>query len=77
MQVVAISLCKLWHFHCADCGIFIVQVVAFSLCKLWHFHCADCGIFIVQVVAFSLCKLWILLSYLLHSIHLCLDYIKR
>ena len=34
VQVVAISLCKLWLFHYASCGIFIVQVVAISLCKL-------------------------------------------
>lgn len=34
MQVEAISLCKLRHFHYASCGYFIVQVVAFSLCKL-------------------------------------------
>ena len=26
MQVEAISLCKLRLFHCASCGIFIVQV---------------------------------------------------
>ena len=26
VQVVAISLCKLWHFHCASCGYFIMQV---------------------------------------------------
>lgn len=34
MQVEAISLCKLRHFHCASCGYFIMQVVAISLCKL-------------------------------------------
>ena len=26
VQVEAFSLCKLWHFHCASWGIFIVQV---------------------------------------------------
>ena len=31
MQVVAFSLCKLWHFHYASCGIFIVQVEDFSI----------------------------------------------
>ena len=31
VQVVAILLCKLWHFHYADCGIFIMQVEDFSI----------------------------------------------
>ena len=31
MQVVAFLLCKLWHFHYASCGIFIVQVEDFSI----------------------------------------------
>ena len=34
MQVEAILLCRLWHFHCASCGCFIMQVEAISLCKL-------------------------------------------
>ena len=31
VQVEAFSLCKLRQFHCADCGIFIVQVEDFSI----------------------------------------------
>ena len=31
---LSVSLCKLWRFHCASWGYFIMQDVAISLCKL-------------------------------------------
>lgn len=34
MQIVGISLCRMWEFHYADCGDFIKQNVGISLSRL-------------------------------------------
>ena len=52
MQNVGISLCRMWGFHYAECGNFIMQNVGILLSRMWEFHYAECGNFIKQIVFF-------------------------
>ena len=38
MQIVGISLSRMWEFHYAECGDFIMQNVGISLCRMWEFY---------------------------------------